>query len=154
MAPGEAHCVVVTGAASGLGLAVVQELLRHSDQAPTQGRMTVVGLDIHPVEEPAVVEHRNFQGHCVNVVDPAALHAVVEGLLQSKKNMSCSALVLAAGTTTTGPMVELEPGTVKRVLDVNIFGLWRWCCGSGFPSQLLLRSPLPLLLALPPWFAF
>ena len=117
VAAGEPCCVVVTGAASGLGLAVVQELLRHSDQR----QMTVVGLDLRPVEEPAVVEHPNFQGHCVNVVDPAALQTVVKDL--RSKNVSCSALVLAAGTTTTGPMVELEPAAVKRVLDVNIFGL-------------------------------
>jgi NAD(P)-dependent dehydrogenase (short-subunit alcohol dehydrogenase family) len=104
---------VVTGAGSGIGRAVVDDLL-------AQDLSTIVGaLDI---SEPGLEDLRVAHGdrvravHC-DVTDRTAIHRAI-GEVASQGQLV--GLVNAAGTHTLVPSLELEPEHVRMVLGVHI----------------------------------
>ena len=82
---------VVTGAASGIGRAIVSRLLADG--------WRVVGLDRTPVEQPPV----NFRGIAVDLTDFSRLSAVLSDL------RGINAVVHAAGFMRTAPLGALIP---------------------------------------------
>lgn len=110
----EVITVVVTGAASGIGLGLTQELLRRSETEPIK----VIAIDLFEME----LEHDNLTTFRASVTYSEALQKVADSM--KEKNIACDALCCCAGLTVTGPLVELDSRTVKTVLDVNTFGAW------------------------------
>ena len=121
----ETTCIVVTGSASGIGNALVLELLRISERE----NLTVVGVDIR--ETP--VSHSKFVSFCANVVDTDALNNVVTTL--ATRQLSCDALVLCAGITTTGPLAEMDSNKIKAVMDVNVLGTQKFILASSVDDE-------------------
>jgi NADP-dependent 3-hydroxy acid dehydrogenase YdfG len=113
---GERLCVVVTGAASGIGKSVVTELLRRASGRDPD--LFVVGIDLHD----AGINDSHYLGCVADVTDPAALRAVAAEMRE--RGLRCDALFPSAGIITVGPLVELDPRRVKAVMDVNVYGAW------------------------------
>ena len=133
IAVGQSKCLVVTGAANGIGHALVLELLHRArdeiqqsgaNNSDGNGKWTIVGIDLSEMDfgeaeqgNGESVEVLKFQA---SVTDPDAIQSVVDKL--QARNVSCDVLCLCAGTTATGPLVELDLRRLKTVMDVNVYG--------------------------------
>ncbi|GHF53821.1 rhamnose utilization protein RhaD (predicted bifunctional aldolase and dehydrogenase)/NAD(P)-dependent dehydrogenase (short-subunit alcohol dehydrogenase family) [Deinococcus metalli] len=119
---------VVTGAASGIGRACVDALLRRG--------AAVIGLDLQPAVE-GVSSAAGYLGVRVDLTDPVALAAAVERSVRAFGGLDM--LILNAGVFPPGrPIAELGTGEWEAVLKVNLT--------SGFD---LLRLAHPLLRLAP-----
>ena len=110
--PGHPLCIVVTGAASGIGRGIVEELLAGHDED-----ICVVGIDLQPLG----YTHARLHSWQADVTDMDALKRIVVEM--TRLGLACDALCLAAGLSVTGPLVELPPQRIKLVMDVNVLGM-------------------------------
>jgi 3-oxoacyl-[acyl-carrier protein] reductase len=106
---------VVTGAARGIGRAVVLELLK-------QGR-TVAGLDINSEqlgELENVVKEAGFscETHCVDITDTAKLTEILESL--ASEHGGIGILVNNAGITRDRLIMQMSDEDFNKVIDVNL----------------------------------
>jgi 3-oxoacyl-[acyl-carrier protein] reductase len=106
---------VVTGAARGIGRAIVMELLK-------QGRL-VAGLDINSEqlgELEAVVKDAGFSvaTRCVDITDTAALTETLEGLADEHGGIGI--LVNNAGITRDKLMMQMKEDDFDKVMSVNL----------------------------------
>jgi 3-oxoacyl-[acyl-carrier protein] reductase len=106
---------VVTGAARGIGRAVVLELLK-------QGR-TVAGLDINSEqlgELENVVKEAGFscETHCVDITDTAKLTEILESL--ACEHGGIGILVNNAGITRDRLIMQMSDEDFNKVIDVNL----------------------------------
>lgn len=92
---------VVTGASSGIGLAIVQRLLADGWQ--------VVGLSRRPPE----LQHAGYEHRPVDLLDRPALAQALEGL-------RCDALVHAAGVLKTGCLGELQEADGATMWQLHV----------------------------------
>ncbi len=111
----EKRLAVVTGAARGIGRAVVLELLK-------QGRI-VAGLDINAeqLKELAnVVKEAGFscETYCVDITDTAALTETLESL--SSKYNGIGILINNAGITRDKLMMQMSDEDFDKVIAVNL----------------------------------
>ena len=111
----EKRLAVVTGAARGIGRAVVLELLR-------QGR-AVAGLDINAeqlAELDRVVKEAGFtcQTHCVDITDTAEFTKVLESL--ASEHGGIGVLVNNAGITRDGLLIRMSDEDFDKVIEVNL----------------------------------
>ncbi len=111
----EKRLAVVTGAARGIGRAVVLELLK-------QGRV-VAGLDINSEqlgELEKVVKEAGFscETYCVDITDTEALTEVLDGL--SSKHNGIGILVNNAGITRDKLMMQMSDEDFDKVIGVNL----------------------------------
>lgn len=93
---------LVTGAASGIGLAVARHLL--------SGGWRVTGLD----RAEAVVEHAGYTHKTADLLDSAALHAALSGLA------GITALVHAAGILRTGTLGTLDAAEGETMWRLHV----------------------------------
>ena len=103
---------LVTGGASGLGLAIVNELL-------TRGIGKVIIIDVVPPNPRLMENSRVIYYHC----DISSLEEVVN--LRAKVNSECgtvSIIVNNAGITSIGTLVETPEERIERVFKVNFSG--------------------------------
>lgn len=104
---------IVTGGASGIGLAIVEELLAaHPDAVVAAVDLDEGGL-AHLAEERGdrvVVE-------ACDVSDPDAIHAVIDGIATRGDIVG---LVNAAGNHALGDSIDLAPEQLRSVLGVHI----------------------------------
>ncbi len=114
--------VLITGAASGIGLASARALLALG--------ASVVALDRDA--PPEGFTHERIDWHRVDVRSGAALQAVRDRLDQDGRLLD--AVVANAGTTVRKPLLELSEEEEERIIDVNLIGTVR-----------TLRSFVPLL---------
>ena len=114
---------VVTGGASGIGAAVVRELV-------AQGARVAV-LDLDPAgAEPGTLAVRT------DVADDASVRAAVDQVLAE---LGClDVLVNNAGIGAQGTVADNDDGEWLRVLDVNVLGIFR-TSRAALPA--LRRSP-------------
>jgi NAD(P)-dependent dehydrogenase (short-subunit alcohol dehydrogenase family) len=105
---------IVTGAASGIGLACAQRYAREG--------AIVVGLDRNRSDEWSSVEAGapDSRFHQMDVTDNAAQKAVVEETVREFGRIDI--LVTAAGIGEAGPVNMLEEETWDRVIDINLKG--------------------------------
>ncbi|MHC4508495.1 MAG: 3-oxoacyl-ACP reductase FabG [Planctomycetota bacterium] len=111
----EKRLAVVTGAARGIGRAIVLELLR-------QGRI-VAGLDIMAEqlgELESIVKEAGFTvvTKCVDITDTAALTGTLEALASEYKGIGI--LVNNAGITRDKLMMQMKEEDFDRVMNVNL----------------------------------
>lgn len=117
---GSRKVVLITGAASGLGLSTTNELIKRGD--------FVIGCDLN---ESAVTElekkyPNNFMGLIVNVADANSVKNAVETFKEKNKKNDGAQLIDGiinfAGIQRGGPLTEMDDSALKLSLDVNIMG--------------------------------
>jgi len=111
----EKKLAVVTGAARGIGRAIVLELLKQGCE--------VAGIDINAEqlnELAEVVKQAGFtcQSCCVDITDTAAFTEVLEGL--ASKHGGISILVNNAGITRDRLILQMSDEDFDKVIDVNL----------------------------------
>lgn len=111
----EKRLAVVTGAARGIGRAIVLELLR-------QGRI-VAGLDIiaeQLVELEKIVKEAGFSviTKCVDITNTAALTEALESL--AAEHQGIGVLVNNAGITRDKLMMQMKEEDFDKVINVNL----------------------------------
>jgi NAD(P)-dependent dehydrogenase (short-subunit alcohol dehydrogenase family) len=104
---------VVTGAASGIGAAVAERLVRAG--------WAVTGWDREPGTATGI------DWYTVDVRDAAAVNAAAEGVSEA------DLLVNSAGVGAIAPSAELRPQTWDRVVAVNLSGTF-YCAQALFPA--------------------
>ena len=115
----EGKVALVTGAASGIGLACVARFVREGAR--------VVGLDVsepqQPLDVPAGSPEVSFA--VADVRDEAAVAAAVDAAIAEHGRLD--AVVTAAGVAGGGPAHLLDRDEWQRVLDVNLTGTFLVC---------------------------
>ncbi len=111
----EQRLAVVTGAARGIGRAIVLELLR-------QGRK-VAGLDLNAVQLEELVKVCKEAGYdvitrCVDITQTDKLTQVLEEL--AEQNGGVGILVNNAGITRDKLMIQMDDDDFDRVINVNL----------------------------------
>lgn len=111
----EQRLAVVTGAARGIGRAVVLELLK-------QGRI-VAGLDINAEqlkELESTVQEAGFscETYCIDITDTAKLIETLESL--AEKHGGIGILVNNAGITRDKLIIQMEEEDFDKVIAVNL----------------------------------
>lgn len=101
------RCVVVTGAASGIGWATAQHL---ADRG-----WLVAGLDRCRPDGPTPFHH-----YLADVTDPASVADVVERA--DREAGPVRGLVTSAGVIDVADPLETDPDAFRRVLDINVTG--------------------------------
>ena len=119
--------VVVTGAASGIGLATARRLL--SDGA------TVVGADVS--DAPADLDGR-FTWVPTDVTDEAACAALVAAAVEAGGRLD--GVVTAAGVAGGGLAHQVDETEWRRVLDVNLSGTF--FAAKHAVAQMLAQPPV------------
>ena len=115
----EGKVALVTGAASGIGLACVARFVREGAR--------VVGLDLaepqHPIDVPAGLPEVSFT--TADVRDESAIAAVVDATVAEHGRID--AVVTAAGVAGGGPAHLVDRDEWQRVIDVNLTGTFLVC---------------------------
>jgi len=118
MATLQGKVALVTGAASGIGLACAQRFARDG--------AAVVGLDRNDVDPGAwkIVSAAGgtTEFHTADVVDEAAVRDIVDGVTTRLERIDV--LVNAAGIAGGGPVHMVESSDWDRVIDVNLKGTY------------------------------
>ncbi|WP_328966521.1 SDR family NAD(P)-dependent oxidoreductase [Streptomyces sp. NBC_00239] len=115
--------VLVTGAASGIGLATALQLAREGRQ--------VIGTARSEEKADALVRNAHAQGLTLDAVvmdltDPASCQEAV-ARAASLTNGGPHALVANAGMPLTGGITDLPEDRIREVLEVNVVGTLRMC---------------------------
>jgi len=111
----EKRLAVVTGAARGIGRAVVMQLLK-------QGR-TVAAMDLNTEqldEMQKVVKEQGFTviTHCVDITDTKKLTEILESL--AKEHQGIGILVNNAGVTRDRLMMQMDEDDYDKLMAVNL----------------------------------
>lgn len=106
-----AGTVVVTGAAGGLGSATVRRLAGRG--------WRVFAADLESPSLHALASDR-VDPIAVDVTSAESVAALAARV--GEQTSSLDALVTFAGVVGVGPLVEIDPGAFRRVLDVNVTG--------------------------------
>ena len=111
----EKRLAVVTGAARGIGRAIVLELLK-------QGRI-VAGLDLNAVQLEELVAVCKQQGHevitkCIDITNSEKLTALLEELANQFGGIGI--LVNNAGITRDKLMIQMDDEDFDKVINVNL----------------------------------
>lgn len=111
----EKRLAVVTGAARGIGRAVVLQLLK-------QGR-TVAGLDLNAEQLDEMKKFVKEQGfnvitHCVDITDTKKLTEILESLAKEHKGIGI--LVNNAGVTRDRLMIQMDEDDYDKLMAVNL----------------------------------
>jgi NAD(P)-dependent dehydrogenase (short-subunit alcohol dehydrogenase family) len=114
MADLEGRSILVTGAASGIGLATVQRLL--ADGA------AVVGADVQQPIEDVQHEPGRFAFFELDVRDHSATEAVVTRAMELHRRLD--GLVTAAGVAGGGAVHDLDPEEWDRIISINLTGTY------------------------------
>lgn len=119
--------VFITGASSGLGLAIAQTL--------TESGWRVFG-GAHPSDELADLERAGATPIRIDITQEDSVYAAVATLRQQLDNEGLSALVNNAGIMLLGAIETTPIADIQRLFEVNLFGHIR-----------VIQACLPLLRA-------
>lgn len=106
----DGRVALVTGAAGGIGQAVVRHLL-------DEGAL-VVATDIEAPD----FDHKNVWNETLDITDSSAVDAVVQDVISRFGEISFCAHV--AGVLITGPLLDLDGAGWARHFDINVHGLF------------------------------
>lgn len=107
MSQDEIGTVIVTGAASGLGRAIVVEVVERGGEA--------VSLDLRESESEGV------ESELVDLADTDAAEAATRSVIE--RHGGIDAIVAAAGTDSCGPLERIAAADWNRVVQVNLLGV-------------------------------
>ncbi len=115
--------IVISGANSGIGLAMARELLARGH--------AVLGLVRDAAKAP--LEHRHYRQQCVDLSDPEALQARIAELCRCL-DVPLRALVNNAGIGRMGYLEQLSVSDLREVMNINFLS-----------HAIVTRAFLPLL---------
>ncbi|HUO94545.1 MAG TPA: SDR family NAD(P)-dependent oxidoreductase [Rhizomicrobium sp.] len=118
---------IITGGASGLGLETAKRIVTEG------GRVALWDVNADALE----AAKKTVSADCAYVLDVADHSSVAAAAAQSRKSLGrVDILVNSAGITgATKPVVEFPIDSWRRVLDVNLTGLF-FCCREVVPFML------------------
>jgi NAD(P)-dependent dehydrogenase (short-subunit alcohol dehydrogenase family) len=129
---------IVTGGASGLGLATVRRLLADSCAVAIadlqEDAARAAAADVDPSGERVLAVH-------ADVTDTASVDASVAAVVERFGRLDV--LVNNAGFAAPSPTHELEDAAWLRMLDVHLNGTLR-CSRAAYPA--LVRAPAPAIV--------
>jgi NAD(P)-dependent dehydrogenase (short-subunit alcohol dehydrogenase family) len=108
---------LITGAARGIGAEAARALAKHGT------RLVLTDIDEAPLDELAAElgEQRTVTAVC----DVCDLHSMEEAVAAGTERFGGLDLVLAnAGIAGYGSVMAIDPATFKRVLDINVVGVF------------------------------
>ena len=121
---------IVTGAARGLGLGIARRLAEDGAR--------VVLVDVDPaVREAAAGIGRGVEAEGCDVADSAAVDRLVAGV--AARHGRLDVLVANAGIGGGGPVVEMSDEAFRRIVAVNLEGVF-FCCRAAARVMLRQRS--------------
>jgi len=130
MASMSGNVVVVTGASTGIGQATAEAFARESATvvlaARSEGRLIRIAADIEKAGGRAVALP-------VDVTDRSAVFEKMKEVAESKGRIDV--LVNNAGIGLLSPVEHMDPEELKRVFEVNLFGLI-WCTQAALPYMI------------------
>lgn len=111
------EAIFVTGAGSGIGLAVTRRLL---DQG-----YTVFGGAISGDEATRLTDtlRGDFTAIVIDVRDESSVQAAAAGVTDALAGRPLRAVLNIAGIITNGPLIDLSADTFHQVLAVNVIGM-------------------------------
>eukprot|EP00944_MAST-04C_sp_MAST-4C-sp1_P005660 g5660.t1 len=128
-------CAIVSGCSSGIGLATVRELLAKTN-------LKVIGIDVARVGDLGVESNR-FSSFKCDVTSDKDLEKVFEYI--QANSLIVDVICCCAGITRTGPLMELHPDQIQKVMDVNVMGVHR--CVRSFFSRMRKGSIVIVILS-------
>jgi NAD(P)-dependent dehydrogenase (short-subunit alcohol dehydrogenase family) len=111
------HVVFVSGAARGIGHSTVDVFLQRGS--------FVLAFDIDPAVQGWSTQHPDVLPIVGDVSDSEAVDAAVDELVQ--KHGRLDVMVANAGMGGGAPLVDLSDGQFRRILDVNLVGVFNCC---------------------------
>jgi NAD(P)-dependent dehydrogenase (short-subunit alcohol dehydrogenase family) len=118
---------VVTGAASGIGAALVGELLQRG--------ASVLALDVSADGLAGLPAHARLRTLRVDVTDAATVRAAYEGVVAEHGRLDVA--FNNAGVVVGGPFEDMDPEVWTRVVDINFWGVVH---GTEAAYALMLRQ--------------
>jgi len=118
---------VVTGAASGIGAALIGELLSRG--------ASVLALDVSADGLAGLPEHARLRTLRVDVTEAAAVQAAYESVVADHGHLD--AAFNNAGIVVGGPFEDMDPLTWRRIVDINFWGVVH---GTEAAYSLMLRQ--------------
>lgn len=112
--------VVITGAAGGLGRALVAEFLAH--------QAIVIAASRHAADWPV---HQNCRAVELDVTDSRAARATIEAIVAREGRLDC--LINNAGLTADATSWQMTESQWDQVLDINLKGAFVCCRAAARP---------------------
>ena len=113
---------LVTGSSQGIGLALARGLAEAGAKVVLNGR-DAAKLEAARAHVPGAV------AACFDVTDHAAVEAGIAAIEAAHGPLSI--LVANAGINLRAPSTEMPPETWRRVMEVNLDGVWYCCQAAG-----------------------
>ncbi len=107
------EAVVVTGASSGIGAALVELLAR-------EGYAAFAGVRSDADAASVAALHPNVRALCLDVADQASIEAAARTVAES--GLALRGVVCNAGIAVAGPLEYLPVDELRRQFEVNVFG--------------------------------
>jgi len=132
----QSNAAVVTGAASGLGLAIARALVEQG------ARVALVDIDEAGLETAA----RSIDGETMTIAaDTTDAEAIARAMDAAAARFGGLDVVVAnAGITAAGTVAGIDPAAWERVVEVNLLGTWR-TVRAALPHLMRSRGRLVLI---------
>ena len=98
--------VLITGAASGIGYALMNEFISHDH--------FVIGLDINEIKNEKCLTFK------CDITNEESLSSILNEL--KRKEIKLDAIVNIAGVHLMASLIETDPQKMKKLLDINLYG--------------------------------
>ena len=117
------EAVLITGGASGIGLTCAR-------QAAARGaRVAIVDVNLSAAQEAAAT--LEGQGHLALGADVTDADAMRDAANQLGDLGGITGIVAAAGIVSRSPLLEIDPGKFRKVLEINVLGVQNTISAAG-----------------------
>jgi NAD(P)-dependent dehydrogenase (short-subunit alcohol dehydrogenase family) len=129
--PRAGQVALVTGGSSGLGVAIASALAEAGSLVVLSSRS---GANCDRAASVLAAETgQAVLGRACDVTDERAVDVLVDGIVRDFGRLDV--LVTSAGVQARGNIDELDVGTLRKCLDVNIVGTWLACRAAVRPMR-------------------